>query len=185
MRQQALTTDHAAMKLDALEPVDDKGNLRAVLETPQGSRHKLKYEPDMHAFKMSNTLPAGMFMPFDFGFFPGTKAADGDPLDVLVLMDAPAYPGVVVGVRLLGVIEAEQSDDGGEPYRNDRLIAVAEGSTERGDLRRLTDLDDSLMSQIETFFATYAKLTGKTFRPIGRRGERVARRLLDEAAKAS
>src|SRR3954471_24825872 len=125
LRQLPMTHD-AAMKLDRLEPGDHKGEHGAVPETRQGSRHKLKYEPDMHAFKMSNTLPAGMFMPFDFGFFPGTKAADGDPLDVLVLMDAPASPGVVVGVRLLGVIEAEQSDDGGEPYRNDRLIAVAE-----------------------------------------------------------
>src|SRR3954468_15744657 len=127
MPRQPSTTDDAAVRLDRLAPVDDKGDLRAVLETPQGSRHKLKYEPEMHAFKMSNTLPAGMFMPFDFGFFPGTKASDGDPLDVLVLMDAPAYPGVVVGVRLLGVIEAEQSDEGGKPYRNDRLIAGGGG----------------------------------------------------------
>jgi inorganic pyrophosphatase len=173
------------MTLDKLHPVDDKGRLRAVLETPQGSRHKLKFEPELKGFKVSSTLPAGMSMPFDFGFFPGTRAEDGDPLDVLVLMDAPAYPGVVVGVRLLGVIEAEQSDDGGKPYRNDRLIAVAEGSTERGDLRRLSDLDDSLIAQIETFFETYARLSGKEFRPIGRRGERVARRLLDEATAMS
>jgi inorganic pyrophosphatase len=125
-----------------------------------------------------------MSMPFDFGFFPGTRASDGDPLDVLVLMDGPAYPGVVAAVRLLGVIEAEQSEDGGEPYRNDRLIAVAEGSTERGELRRLSDLDDSLLTQIETFFETYDRLTGKSFRRIARRGARVARRLLDEAMKS-
>ena len=68
-----------------------------------------------------------------------------------------------------------------KPYRNDRLIAVADGSTERGDLRRLSDLDDGLLTQIETFFETYDRLTGKSFRVIGRRGERVARRLLDEA----
>ena len=130
--------------LDRLAPIDDDGRLRAVLETPQGSRHKLKYLAEDQTFEVSITLPAGMSMPFDFGFFPGTKAADGDPLDVLVLMDGPAYPGVVVAVRLLGVIEAEQSDDGGEAYRNDRLIAVAHGSTERGNLRRLSDLDDTL-----------------------------------------
>jgi inorganic pyrophosphatase len=87
-------------------------------------------------------------------------------------------------VRLLGVIEADQSEQGGKTYRNDRLIAVAEGSTERGDLRRLSDLDDSLLTQIETFFETYDRLTGKAFRPIGRRGERVARRLLEAARTA-
>jgi inorganic pyrophosphatase len=170
-----------APTLDRLARLDDEGRLRAVLETPQGSRHKLKYLPDDRTFEISSTLPAGMVMPFDFGFFPGTKAADGDPLDVLVIMDAPAFPGVVVAVRLLGVIEAEQSEGGGAPFRNDRLIAVAEGSTQRGDLRRLTDLDDGLLTQIETFFETYERLTGKSLRVIARRGERVARRLLDEA----
>lgn len=154
-----------------------------MLETPQGSRHKLKYVAADSAFKLSTTLPAGMSMPFDFGFFPGTLAEDGDPLDVLVLMDGPAHPGVVVAVRLLGVIEAEQSERGGKPFRNDRLIAVAEGSAERGDLHRLSDLDDGLLTQIETFFETYDRLTGKSFRVIGRRGARVARRLLDGASK--
>ena len=169
------------ISLDRLPPIDADGQLRAVLESPQGSRHKLKYLSAEHAFRVSTTLPAGMSMPFDFGFFPGTKGDDGDPLDVLVLMDGPAYPGALVDVRLLGVIEAEQSEGSAEPYRNDRLIAVAEGSTERGDLRHLSDLDDGLLIQIESFFETYGRLTGKSFRPIGRRGERIARRLLDDA----
>lgn len=173
------------MRLDRIPQHDDEGRLQAVLETPQGCRHKLKYVPAQRTFAVSSTLPAGMSMPFDFGFFPGTKAADGDPLDVVVLLDAPAYPGVTVAVRLLGVIEAEQSEGGGKPYRNDRLIAVAEGSTERGNLRRLSDLDDNLLTQIETFFEAYDRLAGKTFRPIGRRGERVAARLLQESRLSS
>jgi inorganic pyrophosphatase len=168
--------------LERLSPIDADGKLRVVLESPQGSRHKLKYEPASHAFRISTTLPAGMSMPFDFGFFPGTKAPDGDPLDVLVLMDGPAFPGTLVDVRILGVIEAEQTDGSSKPYRNDRLIAVAEGSSERGNLRKLSDLDDALLTQIETFFETYDRLTGKTFRPIARRGARIARRLLDQAS---
>ena len=123
-----------------------------------------------------------MSMPFDFGFIPRTKAADGDPLDVLVLMDGPAHPGVTVAIRLLGVIEAEQSEKAKPPIRNDRLIALAEGSTERGNLRRLSDLDDALITQIESFFETYDRLAGKQFRPIARRGPRVAAKLLDRAS---
>jgi inorganic pyrophosphatase len=169
--------------LDRLSPVGKDGELRAILETPKGSRHKLKYEAAERTFRIATTLPAGMSMPFDFGFFPATMAADGDPLDVLVLMDGPAYPGVVVAVDLLGVIEAEQAEGDGKPYRNDRLIAVAEGSTERGDLRRLSDLDDGLLTQIEAFFETFDRLRGKSFRAVGRRGARVARRLLDEARR--
>ncbi|MFL5778887.1 MAG: inorganic diphosphatase [Chloroflexota bacterium] len=176
-----MTQDQRIGDLTRLDPLDDQGTLRVVLESPQGSRNKLKYVPRDRAFKVSASLPAGMTFPFDFGFFPSTSAEDKDPLDVLVLMDAPAYPGVIVTVRLLGVIEAEQSDDGGEPYRNDRLIAVAEDSSERGDLHKLSDLDDQLLTQIETFFETYDRLTGKTFRSLARRGPRVARRLLDEA----
>jgi inorganic pyrophosphatase len=169
-------------RLDELSQQDDHGRLRAVIETPQGSRNKLKYEPANGAFSVSASLPAGMQFPFDFGFFPRTKAPDGDPLDVLVLMDAPAYPGVLVGVRLLGAIEAEQQEGDGEPFRNDRLIAVAEGSTERGDLQGLADLDEQLLTQIESFFETYDRLTGKSFRPLRRRGRRAAETLLAQAS---
>ena len=170
-------------RLDRISQRDKHGQLRAVLESPQGSRHKLKYVPEEGLFKISSTFPAGMSMPFDFGFFPRTLAPDGDPLDVLVLMDGPAHPGVTAAVHLLGVIEAEQSEDGGKPFRNDRLIAVALGSTERGDLRRLSDLDEVLLTQIEAFFETYDRLTRKTFKPLGRKGPRVAQKLLDDATR--
>jgi inorganic pyrophosphatase len=163
-----------ATHLHGLPPEDEEGFIRVVIESPQGARHKLKYEPRTGVFALSKTLPAGLSFPFDFGFIPQTKAADGDPLDVLVLMDAPTYPGVVVPVTLLGLIEAEQTDHGGPVYRNDRLIAVADGSTSRGDLRSMSDLDDQLLGQVETFFGTYCKLTGKTFRAIGRGGKRAA-----------
>jgi inorganic pyrophosphatase len=167
--------------LQRLAPVDRGGRIRAVLESPQGSKNKLKYVPAWNAFEVGAGLPAGLAFPFDFGFLPGTRAADGDPLDILVLMDAPAYPGCVVGVRLLGAIEAEQRDGDGPAYRNDRLIGLAEGSTQRGDPHRLTDLDDHLLDEIESFFATYDGLRGKAFQPVGRVGPSAARGLLDRA----
>lgn len=166
---------------DQLPHVDEKGRLRAVIESPQGSRNKLKYEPALGALVADASLPAGMTFPFDFGFFPSTRASDGDPLDVLILMDSPGYPGVIVPVRLLGVLEGEQSDDAGKPYRNDRLIAVALGTTERGNLERLRDLDEQLMRQIGSFFETHAGLTGKTFTCTGDHGPGVAQRLLEQA----
>jgi inorganic pyrophosphatase len=168
--------------LERLPQTDEEGHLRAVVETPQGSRHKLAYEPSAGAFTIKATMPAGMNFPFDFGFFPRTRAADGDPLDVLVLMDGPAYPGCLVPVRLLGVIEAEQSEDGGEPVRNDRLIAVADGSTERGDLRSVRDFEPSLVEQLESFFVTYDRFEGKDFRILALRGPRRAQTLLKAAA---
>ena len=98
-------------------------------------------------------------------------------------MDAPAFPGVVVRVQLLGVLEADQSDDGGKPYRNDRIIALADGNTERGDLHKLSDLNHQLLEQIPSFFVTYASLRGKSFRPLRDRGPRFAQRLLQRAAR--
>jgi len=170
-------------RLDRLNPDSKHGRKWAVVETPQGSNNKLRYRAKEDLFEVSASLPAGMAFPFDFGFVPGTRAADGDPLDVLVLMDSPAYPGVLVETRLLGVIEATQSDDDGQPYRNDRLIAIAVGSTERGDVRRLSDLDSHLVDQIEAFFGTYDRLLGKQFTAIGRRGPTKARRLLEQARR--
>src|SRR3954452_1294293 len=118
--------------LHELAAQDDEGRLRAVIESPQGSRNKLKYDVKLGLFRVTQTLPAGSSFPFDFGFIPGTRGQDGDPIDVLVLMDGPAYPGCLLTITLLGVIEAEQREPGGPRLRNDRLIALAEGSTERG-----------------------------------------------------
>jgi inorganic pyrophosphatase len=78
--------------------------LRVVIETPKGSRNKYAFNPDLGVFELRKVLPAGMVFPYDFGFVPRTRAGDGDPLDVLVLMDEPAFPGCVLGCRLVGVI---------------------------------------------------------------------------------
>src|SRR3954469_929914 len=145
---------------------DRHPTLRAIIETPQGSRNKLKFDHELGRFRISRSLPAGMSFPFDFGYFPGTLADDGDALDVLVIMDGPGYPGVVVDVRLLGVIEAEVEEHG-QVIRNDRLIAVADGTTERGALKRLDDVDDGLQEQIRTWFETDCRLAGKSFRVVG------------------
>jgi inorganic pyrophosphatase len=121
-----------------------------------------------------------MEFPFDFGFIPSTKADDGDPIDVLVLMDGPGIAGAVVEVRLLGVIEAEERD-GGKPVRNDRLVAVAANTTERGHLRSLRDLDPGLSQQIDSFFETYTRLAGKEFHVLRRRGPSRAVELVKKA----
>ena len=75
-----------------------------VIETPKGSPNKLAFEPRYGTFVLKGVLPAGAVFPFDFGFVPSTRAEDGDPLDVLVLMDAPVFPGCIVPSRLVGVI---------------------------------------------------------------------------------
>src|SRR6186713_2427712 len=101
-----------------------KRTCRAIIETPKGCRNKFNYDPDSGLFMLGGLLPEGMMFPFDFGFIPSTLGEDGDPLDILVLMDAPAHVGCLIEIRMLGVIEAEQIEDG-KAERNDRLLGVA------------------------------------------------------------
>ena len=115
--------------------------------------------------------------PLRFGFIPGTRGGDGDALDVLVLMDEPAFSGCLVPCRLLGVIEAEQTE-GGKTDRNDRLIAVAATSRTHGHLQSLDDLNSKIVDEIEHFFVSYNTAKGKKFRPLGRFGPERARELV-------
>ena len=116
---------------------------------------------------LDGVLPAGAVFPFDFGFVPSTVGDDGDPLDVLVLMDAAAFSGCIVASRLIGVIEAEQTENG-KTFQNDRLIAVAAKSITHRSLRDISDVSDDLVGQIEHFFISYNMAKGKSFEPKGR-----------------
>ena len=120
--------------------------------------------------------------PQDFGFIPSTLGPDGDPMDVLVLMDEPTFPGNLVRARLIGVIEAEQTEDG-KTLRNDRLIAVASECQDYQNVKELDDLDKNLVAQIEHFFVSYNQMAGKKFKPIGRPDAKQAGKILVEGRK--
>src|SRR5581483_7266818 len=139
-------------------------------------------EPRYGTFLLKAVLPAGAVFPFDFGFVPSTRAEDGDPLDVLVLMDAPVYPGCVVPSRLIGAIEAEQTENG-HTDRNDRLLAVAANSAAHRSIRELSDLSQDLLAQIEHFFVSYNQSRGKRFEVKGRTGKKRALALVQAAMK--
>ena len=113
--------------------------ISVTIETPRGSRNKLKYEPAKKMYSLSKILPEGMVFPYDFGFVPSTKAEDGDPLDVLVLPDEPLFPGCLVACTLIGVIELTQ-EESGSVERNDRLIAVAQASLLYADVKDLAGI---------------------------------------------
>lgn len=162
-----------------LPPFDkETGRLNVLVDTPKGSRNKFKWDETRGLFKLAGVLPAGAVFPYDFGFVPGTKGDDGDELDVLLLMDEPAFVGCLVEARLIGVIEAAQTEDG-ETERNDRLIAVAAESRSQKDVRSLDDLSENLVHEIEHFFVSYNAAKGKRFEPDGRAGPRTARRLVE------
>ena len=165
-----------------LDTWDEDGHLLAVVEAPRGSANKLKFDPRRGVFRLHNVLPLGCVFPFDFGFVPGTLGDDGDPLDVLVLMDEAAAQGVVVPCRPLGVIEAIQhplhAARGKRGLRNDRLIAVAHKSHRHGDLKSLQDLGDAMLLEVERFFVFYNLRKNVHFEPKRRAGAAQARRLI-------
>jgi len=174
--------------LAVLDAWDATGRLQAVVEAPRDSANKLKFDPERGVFALHNVLPLGVVFPFDFGFVPGTRGEDGDPLDVLVLMDEPTFPGVVVPCRLIGAIEARQrpkDDRRAKAMRNDRLVAVADKSHRHGDVRALADLGDAMLAEIERFFVFYNDQKGVRFEPIGRAGKSAARRLVDAGRRAA
>ena len=99
--------------LETLAPFDhESGNLNVVIETPKGCRNKYGFDFELQNYRLKGVLPAGAAFPFDFGSIPGTRGDDGDPLDVLLLMDDPVFTGCLVEARVLGVIEAEQTQKG-------------------------------------------------------------------------
>jgi len=154
-----------------LNPFDGKkpGVVIAVIETPGGSRNKFKYDEKLGFYSLSGVLPEGMVFPHAFGFVPGTRAADGDPEDILILMDEPTFTGCVVPTRLIGVMEAEQTEEG-KTERNDRLIAVAAHSRDYSEVKGLGDLNSNMLKEIEQFFITYNKEKGKKFKVLRMRG---------------
>ncbi len=158
------------------------GNVNVVIETPKGSRNKFAYDEEQGLFKLRSVLPAGAVFPFDFGFIPSTLGGDGDPLDVLVLMDEPAFVGCLVPVRLIGAIEADQTEEDGTT-RNDRLIAVAADAHQHRGVRSLDDISENLMDEIEHFFISYNAIKGQQFRPAARSDPRRAKQLVDEAVE--
>jgi inorganic pyrophosphatase len=168
-----------------LKPVDkNDGLLQVIIETPKGSRNKFAFDPDRKIFTLKAVLPAGMVFPYDFGFLPQTLAADGDPIDVLLLMDEPAYPGVVIRARLVGIIEGEQVE-GKKKTRNDRLLAIAEANHLYANIRNWQDLPRTFMKELEEFFVNYHRLEGKEYKLLGCRGIAQAERKIKEAKRAA
>jgi inorganic pyrophosphatase len=157
---------------------NDDGEWLAVIEACQRSANKLKYDPQRGVFELHGVLPIGVSFPYDFGFIPSTLGDDGDPLDVLVLMDEPVPPGTVVPCRLVGVIEATQKKAGEKKMRNDRLLAVAAKTHRYPNVRKLSNLAPQVLEEIERFFVFFNSQKGVEFKPIGRGDEASATRLV-------
>ena len=171
-----MTAVHDISHISPFGPKSEYVN--AIIETPKGSRTKFKYNEEHGMFMFDKALPIGQSFPFDFGFLPSTKADDGDPLDILVLNDAPTFVGCLVHAKLLGVIEAEQTENG-KTERNDRIIAVPlEAKTGKPPEGVIDHLQPSIVRNITKFFVAYNELQGKRFKMVAHAGPERAEALI-------
>jgi inorganic pyrophosphatase len=175
-----MNSSNPIINLEALEAFDKKTNTcNVIIETPKGSRNKYGYLPELNIFKLKSVLPTGASFPFDFGFIPSTLGSDGDPIDVMVLMDEAAFPGCLISCNLIGVIEANQTENG-NTVRNDRLIAISSTSRTHTDIKSIKDINKGLLKEIEHFFISYNQIRGNEFVPLGQNGPDRAVQLVKE-----
>lgn len=151
-----------------------------IIETSKGSTEKYSYDEQHKCFKLKKLLPAGMSFPYDFGFIPGTKGEDGDPLDVIVISEFKAFAGCMMDVRIIGVMQAEQAGKE-ETVRNDRYLAVPALTTTFTDIMDASDLPKQKITELENFFVNYNKAEGKKFKPLGIVKSSKAMKLLKQA----
>jgi inorganic pyrophosphatase len=166
-----------------LLPFDkESGALQVVIETPKGSRNKYAFDEKQGIFALKKVLPAGMAFPYDFGFVPSTRAEDGDPVDVLVLMDEPAFVGCLLRCRIIGIIEGEQGKKKSRE-RNDRVVAIEVDNHSFADIRHVNDLGKQFVSELEEFFVNYHELSGKKYRILDAKGPKEAERRLEDGIR--
>jgi len=140
--------------------------IEIIVETPKGSGFKYKYEPEKKLFRVNKALPVGLVFPYDFGFIPGTKGEDGDPLDVLIFSEFSFSQGSMVECKVIGSMKAEQTE-GKEKMRNDRIFVVPDINGLYPVYKSLKDIQKEKLKEIESFFIYYNAMQDKIFKPLG------------------
>lgn len=148
-----------------------------VIEIPKGSRHKYEYKDG--AFFLDRVLYSTLVPMGDYGLVPRTLTGDGDPLDVMVLVDQPSFPGCVITARPIGVIITRD-----EKGIDDKVIAVPKDDPRYAEIKRIEDLPSHVPKELVFFFQEYKKLEPGKFVKVERIGDaNEAKRLVLESMK--
>ena len=138
------------------------GLINVLIEIPAGSKNKYEFDKDLNAFALDRVLYASVHYPFDYGFVPNTLADDGDPLDGLVIIDQPTFPGCVIAARPIGLLEMI---DGGD--RDEKILCVPDKDPRYTYVTSLKDVAPHRLEEIEEFFRTYKNLEKKVTEILG------------------
>jgi len=149
--------------------------VEAIIEIPRGSRNKYEVDHETGAIRLDRVLFSSVHYPTDYGYIANTKAADGDPLDVLVIVEEPTFPGCRVDIRTIGVLRMRD-----EKGVDEKILAVPIGDPRFDDIRDLKDIGSHWLAEIENFFNTYKVLEGKYSYVEGWRGADEAEAVLEK-----
>jgi inorganic pyrophosphatase len=134
----------------------------AVVEIPKGSRNKYEYDKDKESFILDRVLYSPFHYPVEYGLIPQTLWDDGDPMDIMVIMDESTYPGCIIETRPIGVMKMI---DGGDS--DDKILGVPTNDPRFDDIKDISDLPQAFLNEITHFFQEYKKLEGKTTEILG------------------
>jgi inorganic pyrophosphatase len=168
-------TNYLELPIGAKAP----GLINAVIEIPLEGISKYEYDKELHVFRLDRNLFSPVHYPGDYGFIPSTLGRDGDPLDVLVLVDTPSFPGCVLTVRPIGVLEMIDQGKGDE-----KILAVGEGNPRYNDVTNYSDVYPHILKEIKHFFSIYKDLEGKDVEVRGWKDATAAKEIILEARKA-
>ena len=140
----------------------EAGLINVLIEIPAGSKNKYEFDKDMQAMILDRVLFASVQYPFDYGFVPNTLADDGDPLDGMVIMDQPTFPGCVIAARPVGMLEMI---DGGD--RDEKILCVPAEDPRYKDVKSLDDIAAHRLDEVAEFFRTYKNLEKKVTEILG------------------
>ena len=149
--------------------------VRMIVEIPQHSANKYEYDGNLGVFRLDRALYSPLHYPGDYGFIPGTLADDNDPLDVLVLVQQPSYPGVMIEVRPVGVLNMVDSDE-----KDQKILAVPNRNPRYDQIHTMDQIFAHVRREIEHFFSIYKELEGKVTTMDGWGGPREARKTIQD-----
>ena len=150
--------------------------VNAVIEIPRGDTNKYEYDKQLHVFRLDRNLYSPVHYPGDYGFIPSTLSEDGDPLDVLVLVDAPSFTGCVMEVRPIGALRMIDQDS-----EDEKILAVGVNNPIYKNVKEYRELYPHLLLEIEHFFSVYKELEAKRTRVKGWEDASKARKIVTES----
>ena len=150
------------MDLSRIPAQPKPGLINVLIEIPAGSKNKYEFDKGLQAFALDRVLYSSVQYPYDYGFVPNTLADDGDPLDGMVLMDEPTFPGCVIASRPIGMLEMI---DGGD--RDEKILCVPDQDPRYTQVKSLQDVAHHRLDEIAEFFRTYKNLQKKVTEILG------------------